>query len=83
MLTYVQFTIVSNDDLQLHYGVKSFYAHFYKLVSMSGGTANYLPSTGHYYEYVSSTGITWTNAKIAAEGRNYYGLQGDGCVGGE
>lgn len=47
-----------------------------KEFSITIGTANYLPSTGHYYEYVSSVGITWTNAKIAAEGRNYYGLQG-------
>ncbi len=30
---------------------------------------------GHYYEYVSS-GMTWTDAKAAAEAKNYYGLQG-------
>ena len=38
--------------------------------------ANYLPSTTHYYEYIQATGITWTNAKVAAEGKNHYGLQG-------
>lgn len=38
--------------------------------------ANYLPSTDHYYEYISDVGITWNNAKIAAEGKNYYGLKG-------
>ena len=38
--------------------------------------ANYLPSTTHYYEYISDLGITWNNAKIAAQAKNYYGLQG-------
>ena len=38
--------------------------------------ANYLPSSDHYYEYVQNIGITWTNAKTAAEGKYYYGLQG-------
>jgi len=44
--------------------------------SITIGQANYLPSTNHYYEYVSNIGITWQNAKVAAEGRNYYGLKG-------
>jgi len=44
--------------------------------SITIGEANYLPSTGHYYEYVPVIGITWKNAKTAAEGRKYYGLQG-------
>lgn len=47
-----------------------------KNFSITVGEANYLPSTGHYYEYVPDLGITWSNAKIKAEGRNYYGLQG-------
>jgi gliding motility-associated-like protein len=47
-----------------------------KQFSFTIGDANYLPRTGHYYEYVSATGITWTDAKAAAEARNYYGLQG-------
>ncbi|MDF0716841.1 PA14 domain-containing protein [Muricauda sp. 334s03] len=38
--------------------------------------ANYLASTGHYYEYVPSLGITWSAAKAAAELRTFYGLQG-------
>ncbi|WP_298364337.1 T9SS type B sorting domain-containing protein [uncultured Lutibacter sp.] len=37
---------------------------------------NYLPSTGHYYEYVPSLGITWTSARDEAELKNYYGLKG-------
>jgi len=44
--------------------------------SITIGEANYLASTTHYYEYVS-VGITWQDAKIAAEERKYYGvLQG-------
>ena len=44
--------------------------------SITVGTANYLPSTGHYYEYVPSLGITWTSANTAANSRTYFGLQG-------
>ena len=44
--------------------------------SISIGQANYLPRNGHYYEYVANLGITWTNAKAAADIRTYYGLKG-------
>jgi gliding motility-associated-like protein len=44
--------------------------------SITIGQANYLPSTGHYYEFVPNVGITWTGAKTAAEALNYYGLKG-------
>lgn len=44
--------------------------------SISIGQANYLPSSGHYYQFIPSPGITWTNAKTEAELRTYYGLQG-------
>ncbi|WP_310558658.1 T9SS type B sorting domain-containing protein [Flavobacterium sp.] len=44
--------------------------------SITLGQANYLPSTGHYYQFVSNVGITWTSAKTAAEALNYYGLKG-------
>ncbi|WP_445736151.1 Ig-like domain-containing protein [Mariniflexile sp.] len=47
-----------------------------KAFSITIGDANYLPSTGHYYEYVPSLGITWTSAKIAAEARTYFGIPG-------
>ncbi|MDZ7613170.1 MAG: hypothetical protein U5K51_05255 [Flavobacteriaceae bacterium] len=47
-----------------------------KYFSFTLGEANYLPTTGHYYEYIPSIGITWQNAKTAAESRNYYGRQG-------
>ena len=44
--------------------------------SISIGQANYLPRNGHYYEYVPNIGITWTNARAAADIRTYYGLKG-------
>ncbi|MEC3907440.1 C-type lectin domain-containing protein [Tamlana sp. 2201CG12-4] len=44
--------------------------------SITIGDANYLPQTGHYYEYVPALGITWTDAKVAAENKTYFGLQG-------
>lgn len=45
-------------------------------ISLGNGQANYLPSNRHYYEYVPSLGITWTNAKAAAALKTFYGLQG-------
>jgi len=45
-------------------------------ISLGNGQANYLPSNGHYYEYVPNLGITWTNAKAAASSKTFYGLQG-------
>lgn len=44
--------------------------------SINLGNANYLPSTQHYYFYVSSPGITWQNARAAAASQTYFGLQG-------
>ena len=47
-----------------------------KYFSISIGSANYLPSTQHYYEFVPSLSITWSAAKLAAENKNYFGIQG-------
>ena len=47
-----------------------------KTFSLTAGSANYLASTDHYYDYVPSNLITWTDAKMAAEGMDYFGLQG-------
>jgi len=44
--------------------------------SISISQANYLPSNGHYYEYIPNLGITWSNAKIAAQTNTYFGIQG-------
>ncbi len=47
-----------------------------KQFSITVGEANFLPSTGHYYEFVSAPGISWTAAEAAASARTYFGLQG-------
>lgn len=47
-----------------------------KTFSLTIDDANYLPSTDHFYEFVSESGITWSEAKVAAENRTYYGRQG-------
>ena len=47
-----------------------------KFFSLSVTDANYLPLTDHFYEFVSNEGITWTDAKIAAENATYFGRQG-------
>ncbi len=47
-----------------------------KSFSFTIDDANYLPSTDHFYEFVADEGITWTNAKIAAENRTYFGREG-------
>jgi len=45
-------------------------------ISLGSGQLSYLPRNKHFYEYVPSIGITWTDAKSAAEIRTYYGLKG-------
>jgi Ca2+-binding RTX toxin-like protein len=45
-------------------------------VQFSLGSSIANPNNGHFYEFVSSSGITWQAAKTAAEGRSYFGLQG-------
>ena len=45
-------------------------------INLGTGQLSYLPRNKHFYEYVPFPGITWTDAKTAAETKNYYGLQG-------
>ncbi|WP_353779325.1 T9SS type B sorting domain-containing protein [Winogradskyella sp. 3972H.M.0a.05] len=47
-----------------------------KFFSINLGNANFLPSTGHYYLYVPSLGIRWTDARDEAASLDYFGLQG-------
>ncbi len=47
-----------------------------RVFSITVGNADYLPLTGHYYEFISAPGISWTEARNAAAGQSYYGLQG-------
>ena len=46
-----------------------------KTFSLTTGTANFLEN-GHYYEFVPDDLITWTDAKVDAANRNYFGLPG-------
>jgi hypothetical protein len=45
-------------------------------ISISLGSASFLPSNGHYYIYVSDPGIRWDDARDAAAQQTYFGLQG-------
>ena len=47
-----------------------------KSFSINLGDANFLPSTGHYYLYVPSDGITWTASRVSAQNLEYFGLEG-------
>jgi gliding motility-associated-like protein len=47
-----------------------------KFFSFNIGLANFLPSNGHFYEFVPQVGVTWTAARNLAENRTYFGLQG-------
>ncbi|AHW62107.1 gliding motility-associated C-terminal domain-containing protein [Draconibacterium orientale] len=38
--------------------------------------ADYLPYTGHFYQYIAKRGISWTTAKAEAEEMTYYDLKG-------
>lgn len=47
-----------------------------KIITIRITDVEYLPSTGHYYRYERDFGITWTDAKAAAEAQSLFGLQG-------
>lgn len=47
-----------------------------KKFSLTIGDANYLPETDHFYQFIPQNRITWTQAKIAAENRQYFGRKG-------
>ncbi|MCP4882843.1 MAG: hypothetical protein GY908_03550, partial [Flavobacteriales bacterium] len=70
---YTDFEAAIRDVL---YSSSSAIASGSRQFSITVGEANYLPSTGHYYEFISVPGITWTAARTAAAARTYYGLQG-------
>lgn len=51
-------------------GIKTF------SISIQTRLLSYLPRNKHFYEYVPSIGITWTDAKADAEFKMYYNLKG-------
>ncbi len=46
-----------------------------RTMTISLVNADYLESTGHFYEFINSASY-WGTAKTAASGKTYYGLQG-------
>lgn len=46
------------------------------IIFNAGGGDNYLSETRHFYQFISSSGITWSNAYKAATQRVYFGCQG-------
>ncbi|MFA9391230.1 MAG: HYR domain-containing protein [Prolixibacteraceae bacterium] len=71
-------TLVDNGDGTFTYTPASNLDHSVALsytIKRNDGTTVFT-GNGHYYEFISAPGITWTNAKIAAETHYYQGLQG-------
>jgi uncharacterized repeat protein (TIGR01451 family) len=47
-----------------------------RTVAFSLGSGLNYSGTGHFYEFVANSGITWDNAATAAAARTYFGLRG-------
>jgi len=47
-----------------------------KIIFSLGSNTVFYPETGHYYEYISSPGLSWSQAKQAAEEKTFLGMQG-------
>ncbi len=47
-----------------------------KYFSFTLGNANFLPSTGHFYEFIPDLNVSWTAARDLAEQESYFGLPG-------
>lgn len=45
-------------------------------LTTNSGSIVYFSGTGHYYEYVATSGLTWTQARDAAAARTYQGQTG-------
>ncbi|MBD1942561.1 cadherin-like domain-containing protein [Coleofasciculus sp. FACHB-712] len=45
-------------------------------ITFSIAPASFNAANGHFYEFVSAPGISWTNARTAAAGRTILGIQG-------
>jgi hypothetical protein len=70
------YTAFENAIMDVHYSTSAPMPSGTRQFSITVGEANFLPATGHYYEYVADLGISWTAAQIAASNRTYFGLQG-------
>jgi hypothetical protein len=71
-------TLVKNADNTFTYTAPANYSGpvtFTYTTKANDGTQAFA-GNGHYYEFVSSPGITWTNARAAASARTFNGLRG-------
>ena len=67
---------LENAIKDIEYSTNSLSPSGIKKFSISIGQANYLPSNGHYYEFIPNIGITWSDSRIDAQTNTYFGLQG-------
>lgn len=70
------YTAFENAIMDVHYSTSAPTPTGTRQFSITVGEPNFLPVTGHYYEYVADLGISWTAAQVAASNRRYFGLQG-------
>ncbi|PIB39508.1 C-type lectin domain-containing protein [Maribacter sp. 4G9] len=70
------YTAFENAILGVQYSTSASNPTGSRQFSITVGEANFLPATGHFYEYVADVGISWTDAEVAASNRTYFGLQG-------
>ena len=45
-------------------------------ITISLSNLDFLPETGHFYQYVPSSGILWNDARLAASAQELFGLTG-------
>ena len=45
-------------------------------IAISLNDADFLPATGHFYQFIQQWDIQWTEAKAAADAKSLYGMQG-------
>ncbi|WP_163714098.1 PKD domain-containing protein [Mangrovibacterium lignilyticum] len=45
-------------------------------IAISLNDADFLPATGHFYQFVQEWDVKWTAAKVAAAAKTLYGMQG-------
>ncbi|UWX54058.1 PA14 domain-containing protein [Maribacter litopenaei] len=69
-------TEFENAVLAVEYSNSSLSAYGSRDFSIIVGDAYFLPDTGHYYQFFSDIGITWTSARDKAALSTYFGLQG-------
>lgn len=47
-----------------------------RIITISLNDVDYLPATGHFYQFISVPGISWSDAKAISNAKLYHGLKG-------